>query len=63
VRWLLVFLVVTLAFNMAAPWLQKFGFGKLPGDVRFSFFGREVYVPFTSTLLVAAVIWGVSHLI
>ncbi len=62
-RWLLTFLVITLAINMAGPWLQKFGFGKLPGDLRFTAFGREVYVPFTSTLLVAAVIWGVSHLL
>ncbi|MBP8150456.1 MAG: DUF2905 domain-containing protein, partial [Limnohabitans sp.] len=34
-------------------WLQKLGFGRLPGDFRFRLFGREWFIPITSTLLLS----------
>jgi hypothetical protein len=33
--------------------LQKFGFGRLPGDLRFRLFGREMFIPLTSTILLS----------
>ncbi len=52
-RWLLVFLLVFLIFNRAGVWLQKFGLGRLPGDVRLRLFGRELYLPFASSVVLA----------
>ena len=37
------------------PLLQKFGFGRLPGDFRFRLFGREWFIPITSTVLLSLV--------
>ena len=34
-------------------YLQKLGFGRLPGDFRFRLFGREWFLPITSTLLLS----------
>ncbi|MFZ2986657.1 DUF2905 domain-containing protein [Ideonella sp.] len=52
-RWLLVFLLVFLIFNRAGVWLQKFGLGRLPGDVRLRLFGRELFLPFASSVVLA----------
>jgi hypothetical protein len=35
--------------------VRKLGVGQLPGDVRFKIFGREVFLPFTSTILLSLV--------
>jgi len=49
-RWLLVVFLALLLINGLAPWLQKLGFGKLPGDFRFRLFGRETtYRPHQAT--------------
>ena len=37
-----------------SPLLGKLGFGKLPGDFRFRLFGREWFLPITTTLLLSA---------
>ena len=50
-RWLIVVLLALIIFSGLQPWLQKLGFGRLPGDFRFRLFGREWFIPITSTLL------------
>jgi ABC-type phosphate transport system permease subunit len=52
-RWVAITFVVLLLLNAAAPFLQRFGFGKLPGDFRFRLFGREWFLPISTTLLVS----------
>ena len=52
-RWLLVFLLAFLAFQGLHGWLRKLGLGRLPGDFRFKVFGREWFIPLTSTLLLS----------
>ena len=52
-RWLLVFLLILLIFNRAGAWLQRLGLGRLPGDVRFTLFGREIFLPFASSVVLA----------
>ena len=39
------------------------GFGKLPGDLRFKLFGKERYIPLTTTILLSLVASIVSQLI
>jgi hypothetical protein len=42
-------------------WLQKLGFGRLPGDFRFRLFGREFFLPITSTLLLSMLAAGIAR--
>ncbi|HVZ43957.1 MAG TPA: DUF2905 domain-containing protein [Ramlibacter sp.] len=53
IRWFIVVFLALMLIGWFSPWLQKLGFGKLPGDLRFRLFGREVFVPFTSTILLS----------
>jgi hypothetical protein len=52
-RWLLVFLLAFLVFNGLRGWLQRLGLGGLPGDFTVRLFGRELYVPLASSLLLS----------
>lgn len=50
-RWLLVFLLAFLLFNVLQGWLARIGLGRLPGDFRFRAGGREWFVPLTSSIV------------
>ena len=52
-RWLLVFLLAFLIFNGLRAWLQRIGLGRLPGDFTLRLFGREIYVPLASSLVLS----------
>ena len=52
-RWLLVIFLALLLINWFSPLLGKLGFGKLPGDFRFRLFGREWFLPFTTTVMLS----------
>lgn len=52
-RWLLVFLIAFVVFNGLHAWLRRLGLGKLPGDLEFRLFGREVYLPISSSLVLS----------
>jgi hypothetical protein len=54
-RWLLVIFLALMVINALTPWVRKLGVGKLPGDLRFKLFGREFFLPFTSTVLLSLV--------
>jgi hypothetical protein len=52
-RWLIVVFLALLLINGLTPWLRKLGMGKLPGDFRFRLFGREWFIPLTTTVLLS----------
>ncbi len=54
-RWLIVVFLVLVLVNSFTPWLQKLGFGRLPGDFRFKIFGREFFIPLTTTIILSMV--------
>lgn len=60
-RWLIVVLLALVIFSGLQPWLQKLGFGRLPGDFRFRLFGREWFIPITSTLLLSMLAAAVAR--
>jgi len=62
-RWLIVILLALILINGFTPWLQKLGFGKLPGDLRFKLFGREFFIPLTTTIILSLLAAGVSKLL
>ncbi len=63
IRWLLVVLVALILFNSFTPWLQKLGFGRLPGDLRFKIFGREIFLPFATTIILSLVAAGIARIL
>jgi hypothetical protein len=62
-RWLLVFLLAFVVFNGLQAWLRRIGLGRLPGDFTLRLFGRELYIPLGSSLLLSFVAMGIGYLI
>jgi hypothetical protein len=62
-RWLLVFLLAFLVFNGLRAWLQRIGLGRLPGDFTLRLFGREVYVPLASSLVLSLIAMAIGALV
>ena len=63
IRWVLTIFLALIVFSAALPWLEKLGIGRLPGDVRFTLFGRKFFLPFASTLLLSMIAVGVGKLL
>lgn len=62
-RWLIVVFLALVLLNGLTPWLQKLGFGRLPGDLRFKVFGREFFIPLTTTIILSLVAAGISRVL
>ncbi|MBX3621484.1 MAG: DUF2905 domain-containing protein [Rhizobacter sp.] len=62
-RWLLAILIALLLFSGLHKWLEKIGLGRLPGDFRFRLFGREFFIPLTSSVVLSLVAMGIARLI
>ena len=62
-RWLLVIFLALLLINSLTPWLQKLGFGRLPGDIRFKLFGKEWVIPLSSTIILSLVCAAIAKVI
>jgi len=63
IRWLIVVFLALILINGVTPWLQKLGFGRLPDDFRFKIFGREFFVPLTTTIVLSLVAAGISKVL
>ena len=63
IRWFIVIFLALMLISWVSPLLQKLGFGKLPGDLRFRVFGREWFIPVTTTILLSFVASLISQLI
>ena len=60
-RWVLTIFIGLIVFSALLPWLEKLGVGRLPGDVKFSLFGKTIFLPFASTILLSTVIFLVAR--
>ncbi len=63
IRWLIVVFLALLLFSGLRPWLERLGLGRLPGDFRFRLFGREWFVPFTSSIVLSLLALLVARLL
>ncbi len=63
IRWLIVVFLALLLINWFTPFFQKLGIGQLPGDLRFKLFGRDFFLPLTTTVLLSLVAAGIAKLI
>lgn len=61
-RWLIVVFLALILFSRLSNWLTKIGLGRLPGDFRFRLFGREWFIPLTSSVVISVVGMGIVHL-
>ena len=59
---LVIFLALVL-ISWFTPLLHKLGFGKWPGDLRFRLFGREWFLPITTTIVLSMLASLVSQLL
>lgn len=55
-KWVIVLIIGTIALGLFAPMLSKLGLWRLPGDIRFTYKGREINLPITSTILISVVL-------
>ena len=62
-RWFIVIVVALVVISGLSHWLQKLGFGRLPGDFRFRLFGREWFIPVTSTVLMSVLVGALARLV
>jgi hypothetical protein len=62
-RWLLTIFLALVVFSAMLPWLERLGVGRLPGDLRFSMFGKTFFLPFASTIVLSLVIFLVARFI
>jgi hypothetical protein len=63
IRWIIVVFLALLLINGLTPWLRRLGLGKLPGDMRFNMFGREWFIPLTTTILLSLLVGFLSKFI
>ena len=57
IRWLVIIFVALILFSSLLPWLERLGIGRLPGDLRFSIFGKKIFLPFASTIFLSLVVF------
>ena len=55
IRWVIVVFLALMLINWFTPLVQRLGFGRLPGDFRFRLFGKEFFLPITTTLILSGV--------
>jgi hypothetical protein len=55
-KWIVVLAIGVILLGLFAPQLSKLGLWRLPGDLRFRFRGREVFLPITTTVLISVVL-------
>jgi hypothetical protein len=63
IRWVIVIFLALILISWFSPMLQKLGFGKLPGDWRFQLFGRQFFLPFTTTILLSLLCAGIARIL
>ena len=53
-KWFIATVLALFLFSGLAPFLRRFGIGRLPGDFHFTFRGHPVSIPLGSTLVLSA---------
>jgi DUF2905 family protein len=62
-KWVLVLVVGVIVITLLAPWMSRYGLGRLPGDITVRWRGRPLYLPITTTLLLSALLTLIGRLI
>lgn len=62
-RWFLCIFVLLIVVLSFIPTLQRWGLGRLPGDINFTLMGRKISIPLMSTILLASVVLIIGRLL
>ena len=62
-KWLVMLFVALAVLGLASSRLERYGLGRLPGDLRIPARGRIIYIPFTTTLLLSALVYLIGRII
>ena len=62
-KWALVLVVGVIVIAACTPWLARRGLGRLPGDLVFTWRGKRIYLPITTTLLLSAALTLLGRLV
>ena len=62
-KWILTLIVALVVLTVLAPWLARYGLGRLPGDVTVRYKGKLYTLPFTSTILLSLALTLLMRLI
>ena len=62
-KWLVTLAVALVVLTALSPWLDRFGLGRLPGDVRVRMKGRDYFLPFTTTILLSLALTAIARLL
>ena len=63
IRWIIVIFLALMLISWFSPFLQRWGFGKLPGDLRFRAFGRDWFIPLATTIVLSLVAGAISRVL
>ncbi|HEY9097137.1 MAG TPA: DUF2905 domain-containing protein [Hydrogenophaga sp.] len=63
IRWMIVIFLALVLISWVTPFLQKLGLGRLPGDFRFRAFGREWFIPLTTTIVLSFLVSLIGQVI
>ncbi len=63
IRWMILIFILLVLVNSATGIIQKVGLGRLPGYLNFRCFGRQVFVPFASAVLVTVLLFSTIKLV
>lgn len=55
-RWLIITGTLLIILGLAWPWISKFGFGRMPGDIHFEREGFSFHFPLMTSIVVSIVI-------
>jgi len=61
-KWLFTLIAALLVLGLLLPWLNRIGFGRLPGDLRIKRARGTLYFPFTSVILLSLALTLLVHL-
>ena len=62
-KWVLVLVIALIVLTVLAPWLSRFGLGRLPGDLTLRYKGRLYYLPLTSTILLSLALTLITRIL
>lgn len=63
IRWVAVIFLGLIVLYALFPEMAKLGVGRLPGDLKFSLFGRALCLPLGSTVLWSIVAFLIAEIV
>ena len=60
-RWLIVVFLALLLLNGFSALLRKIGLGRLPGDFEITVFGRKIWLPIATTVVLSMLAAGIAR--